>query len=158
MIQPPKTGPMIGATTTPMPKTAMATPRFRGGKLSIKIACDKGCGAPPAAPCTTRAKIRKPRLAAAPQAADANVKTTMQPIKKRLRPKPPPDSRSSATRSHWTPDSWSAPRWLRRCWRKDCPRCGHATLATDVSSTSRIVASITAMAMSQGLTLGRHRA
>ena len=32
---------MIGATTTPRPKTAMATPRLAGGKLSMRIACDK---------------------------------------------------------------------------------------------------------------------
>ena len=33
--------------------------------------------------------------------------------------------------------------------------CGRATLATEVSSTSRNVASMTAAAISQGLTLGR---
>ena len=36
--------------------------------------------------------------------------------------------------------------------------CPKATLATEVSSTSRIVASITATATSHGLTLGRHGA
>ena len=77
----------MGATTTPRPKTAMATPRLAGGKLSIRIACDSGCSAPPAAPCTTRAKISQESSVAAPQAAEANVKTTMQTIKNRFRPK-----------------------------------------------------------------------
>ena len=80
---------MIGATTTPMPKTAIAMPRLAGGKLSMRIACDKGCSAPPAAPCTTRAKTRKPSVVAAPQAAEASVKKAMQAIRNRFRPKKP---------------------------------------------------------------------
>ncbi len=72
-----------------MPKTAMATPRLLGGKLSMRMAWERGCKAPPAAPWMTRASTRSPRLVAAPQAAEAAVNTTMQPIKNRLRPNRP---------------------------------------------------------------------
>jgi hypothetical protein len=70
-----------------MVKTAMAIPRFAGGKLSIKTACEIGCNAPPAAPWITRAMIRKPRLPAIPHRADAIVNKVMQPMRNRLRPK-----------------------------------------------------------------------
>ena len=48
---------MTGATTTPMPKMAMAMPCFSRGKLSTRMACDTGCSAPPPRPCSTRKKI-----------------------------------------------------------------------------------------------------
>ena len=38
------------AHTTPIPKTAIAIPRFATGKLSRSTACDTGCSAPPPAP------------------------------------------------------------------------------------------------------------
>ena len=64
----------------------MATPRLAGGKLSIKIACEMGCNAPPPAPCTMEAKIRKDRFGAAPQAKEATVKMPTQTMRNRLRP------------------------------------------------------------------------
>ncbi len=78
---------MIGATTTPSPKVAMAIPRLAGGKLSIRIDCDSGCKAPPAAPWRMRAKISIPSVVAAPQAAEASVNKPMQAMRNRFRPK-----------------------------------------------------------------------
>ena len=78
---------MMGATTTPRPKTAMAVPRLATGKLSRRIAWESGCSAPPAAPCTTRATMSQESSLAAPHVAEAKVKMTMQAIKNRFRPK-----------------------------------------------------------------------
>jgi hypothetical protein len=85
--QPPSVGPSTGATTTPRANTAMANPRFCGGKVSSRIDCESGCRAPPPAPCTARAIRIKARLVAAPQAKEETVKMTMQVMRNRLRPK-----------------------------------------------------------------------
>ena len=69
-----------------MPKTAMAMPRFCGGKLSMRMAWDSGWSAPPAAPWSTRASTSMAMVGAAPQAAEARVKPVTQSIRKRLRP------------------------------------------------------------------------
>ena len=42
VIQPPSVGPMMGATTTPMPYTAIAMPCFLREKLSTRMACEMG--------------------------------------------------------------------------------------------------------------------
>ena len=78
---------MIGATTTPIPNTAIAEPRFSGGKLSRRTDCAMGCKAPPPAPCSMRANINMPKLVAAPHNAEDSVKITMQTIKNLFRPK-----------------------------------------------------------------------
>ena len=87
MIQPPSVGPRMGATMTPMEKAAMAAPRRAGGKLSMRTACAMGWSAPPPAPWSTRARISISRLVAAPHAADAAVKNSVQVRRTRLRPK-----------------------------------------------------------------------
>ena len=87
MIQPPSVGPRIGATTTPMPKVAMATPRFSGGKLSSSTACEMGTSAPPPMPWKMRATMRKPRSGAMPQSTEASVNRPMQTVSSRFRPK-----------------------------------------------------------------------
>ena len=80
---------MIGATTTPMPKTAIATPRLAGGKLSMRIACDNGCSAPPAAPCTNAGENEEAQLVGHAASRRGQREDAMQPIKNRLRPKKP---------------------------------------------------------------------
>jgi hypothetical protein len=70
-----------------MAKMAMPCPRFSGGKLSNRMACDIGWSAPPAAPCKIRERINRSRLSAAPHRADAAVKSAMQIVRNRLRPK-----------------------------------------------------------------------
>ncbi len=61
--------------------------RSARGKLSSSIACDKGCSAPPPAPCKTLASRMMPKEGAAPQKNEAMVKTITQKSRKRLRPK-----------------------------------------------------------------------
>ena len=56
-------------------------------KLSSKMDCDRGCNAPPPAPCMTRASRMTASEGAAPQKNDATVKMVTQVRRKRLRPK-----------------------------------------------------------------------
>ena len=84
--QPPRVGPSTGATTTPKANTAMAMPRFWGGKLSSRIAWDSGCSAPPPAPCTMRAMSISAKDGAAPQKNEETVKIITQVTRKFLRP------------------------------------------------------------------------
>src|SRR5260370_36543428 len=65
----------------------MAAPRFLGGKDSRRMACERGCRAPPPAPWTTRARSMMARVGAAPQAKLEAVKMATQDMRKRLRPK-----------------------------------------------------------------------
>ena len=51
---------MAGATTTAMPYTAKAMPRFAGGNVSARMACSLGCKPPPPAPCRMRKKTSMP--------------------------------------------------------------------------------------------------
>ena len=74
MIQPPTTGPMIGAITTPMPKIAMAMPCSRRGKVSSKMAWESGWSPPPPNPCKILDMISTFRDGAAPHRRDAAVK------------------------------------------------------------------------------------
>ena len=87
MIQPPITGPRIGATTTPCANAAIATPRFCGGKLSSMMAWAIGTIAPPPTPCKIRARINVGRLHASPHSTEAIVNITMHESRTRLRPK-----------------------------------------------------------------------
>ena len=73
VIQPPKTGPTIGAIITPIPNTAIAVPRFSLGKLSIISACEIGTIPPPPAPCNTLNITISPKFLAIPQSIDAIV-------------------------------------------------------------------------------------
>ena len=65
----------------------MAIERLAGGKLSSRMDCERGCSAPPPAPCRTRASRMTASEGAAPQKKDAMVKMTTQMSRKRLRPK-----------------------------------------------------------------------
>ena len=71
---------MTGATTTPMPKIAMAMPCFSRGKLSTRMACETGCSAPPPSPCRTRKKISTPSEGAMPHKKELNVNSATQII------------------------------------------------------------------------------
>src|ERR1700712_108817 len=64
----------------------IAMPRFLGGKLSSRMACERGWRAPPPAPCATRARSMTGSDHAAPQAKLEMVKMVTQDIRKRLRP------------------------------------------------------------------------
>ena len=87
MSQPPRVGPSTGATTTPSANTAMAMPRFWGGKLSSRIDWERGCNAPPPAPWIALAIRITAKLVAAPQAKEETVKMMMHAIRNRFLPK-----------------------------------------------------------------------
>ena len=73
MIQPPTSGPTVGASTAITPPSVVARPCWRTGKSRNTAENTEGISTPPAKPCMTRATIRlsKPPLAA--QASDAAV-------------------------------------------------------------------------------------
>jgi len=87
VIHPPRIGPTIGATITPTPKSAMAMPCSFTGKVSSKIACDKGCMPPPPKPCKTRKNIKLERFQALPQKKELMVKSETENRRYFLRPK-----------------------------------------------------------------------
>ncbi len=74
VIQPPSSGPSIGARITVKPYTDIALPREAGGKVSISIAWVTGCRPPPPTPWTMRARIRTVSEGASPQHSEAKVK------------------------------------------------------------------------------------
>ena len=53
----------------------------------MRMACEIGSRAPPAAPWTMRARISIPMLLAMPQTAEDKLKSIVQVIRNRLRPK-----------------------------------------------------------------------
>src|SRR5258708_22944481 len=74
VIQPPSHGPMVGATTTAIPYTAKAMPRFSSENVSFKIACSLGCKPPPPTPCKIRKNTSTPRLGAKPHKNELTLK------------------------------------------------------------------------------------
>ena len=81
VIQPPITGPNIGATTTTSPNTAIALFNASPLKLSIVIACESGIKQPPPNPCSARAITIMPIEFDTPHMNDAIVKTKTLRIK-----------------------------------------------------------------------------
>ncbi len=74
-------GPMIGATIIPIPHTAIAIACSRGGKVSIRIACDNGIIAAPAAPCIRRKKTIWLSDCATPHSADDTINIVIDATK-----------------------------------------------------------------------------
>src|SRR5258707_6564808 len=77
-IQPASHGPMVGATTTAIPYTAKAMPRFSSENVSFKIACSLGCKPPPPTPCKIRKNTSTPRLGAKPHKNELTVNKATQ--------------------------------------------------------------------------------
>ena len=77
VIQPPTTGPTVGASTASTPASVVATPWRRGGNSRNTAANTDGISVPPAKPCTVRHAISdaKPELAAQPIEAAVNSDT-----------------------------------------------------------------------------------
>ncbi len=80
MIHPPSHGPIVGATTTAIPYTANAIPRFASGNVSFKMACSLGCNPPPPAPCKIRKNTSTPRLGASPHKNELTVNSATHDI------------------------------------------------------------------------------
>lgn len=87
VIQPPITGPNIGATITTKPKTAIALFLASPEKLSIHTACAIGIRQPPPKPCNALAITIIPIEFAIPQRKDAMVNIKTPSMKKFFLPK-----------------------------------------------------------------------
>ena len=72
---------MIGATIMPMPHTAIAIACSRGGNVSIRMACDSGIIAAPAAPCIRRKSTIWLSDCATPHSADDTMNITIAATK-----------------------------------------------------------------------------
>src|SRR6266849_8111114 len=70
----------------PKPQKPIAFPRSRGGNASRSTACDRGCIAPPVAPCKIRNAINVGMFGASPQRNDDTVKPLTETISRRFRP------------------------------------------------------------------------
>ena len=69
---------MAGASTTAMPYMAKAMPRWRGGKVSARMACSLGPRPPPPMPWRMRKKTRSGNDGAIPQRNELMVKSATQ--------------------------------------------------------------------------------
>ena len=149
MSQPPTVGPTIGDTITPRPQMAMAIPRWRGGKISMRIAWESGMRGPPPRPWRSRAPTRNSRLGATPDRRELAMKTVVESRKKRRRPR---RATSQPVAGRITP--FAARNDVRthvisssEAERVPC-MCGRATLVTLVSRTCIDATSMTAVVTS----------
>ena len=81
VIQPPKVGPKVGKTTSPIRKTGWTTACSLGEKTWTKVACAVEIRAAPPAPCKMRQTISPPRLCDVPQKNEATVNKTIEPTR-----------------------------------------------------------------------------
>ena len=79
VIQPPTTGPSVGASTASTPAMVVATPCRRKGKSRNTAENTAGISVPPANPWTTRKAIRVSKFWLAAQPAEARVNRPMAP-------------------------------------------------------------------------------
>jgi len=130
----------------------MALPRSFGAKASSSTACDSGTSAPPVAPWTMRKKMSAPSVGARPHKKEAAVKPTTDSISRFLRPNTlasqPVIGRMIALATRYDVSAHVASSMVAD---RLPAMCGSDTLTTVVSSTSMKVASITEIAMIQGL-------
>ena len=71
----------------PIAQKAIALPRSSGGKVSRRIACDRGPIMPPVTPCKMRKNTSNSRLGAMPHRKEAAVKLATLTNIRRRRPK-----------------------------------------------------------------------
>ena len=75
VIQPPTTGPTVGASTASTPAIVVASGWSRSGNSRKTAEKTAGISVPPEKPCTTRHAINDAKLPLIAQAIDASVKT-----------------------------------------------------------------------------------
>ena len=86
MIQPPRIGPAIGATTAIMEISASAIARLAGGKIAIINDCVTGYIGPATKPCMARNTINVPMFCAIPQRNDITVNAMVAAMNSRTSP------------------------------------------------------------------------
>src|SRR5260370_210420 len=77
VIQPPTTGPTVGASTAMIPAIVVAMPCVRGRNKMNTAANTVGISVPPANPCTTRKETSIAELSLAAQPIDARAKNSI---------------------------------------------------------------------------------
>ena len=77
MIQPPTTGPTVGASTASTPANVVATPCRANGKRRNTAEKTAGINVPPEKPCKTRHAMRTGKLPLTAHPTEAIVKTEM---------------------------------------------------------------------------------
>src|SRR5258708_17645528 len=87
MIQPPSTGPKIGASSTVMAHNASANTRFSGGKERNRMACESGTMGPEHRPCIARHRTSISRLLAMPHSNEVSVNSSTDQTNRRASPK-----------------------------------------------------------------------
>src|SRR5262249_15130493 len=87
LIQPPRIGPQIGATSVVIDQIASASPRLVGLKSEISSACEPGIIGPETAPCSTRKSSSVGRFQAMPQKNEASVTSATETEKVVTTPK-----------------------------------------------------------------------
>src|SRR6202453_2357029 len=80
VIQPPTTGPTVGASTAMIPAIVVAMPCVRGRNKMNTAANTAGISVPPANPCTTRNETSIAKLSLAAQPIDAKVKSAIATV------------------------------------------------------------------------------
>ncbi len=142
MIQPPITGPKIGATITVIAHRPSARPRFSGGYERIRMVCESGTIGPDTSPCSNRNAISDSKFCAKPQRADAIVKSSTDSVNRRTSPtrraSQPVNGTAIAEATEY--DEITHVPWLVATPRLP-EMVGTATFAIDVSSTSMNVPS-----------------
>ena len=86
MIQPPSSGPAIGATTVTMARSAMAMPRLEGANREISSVWVMGYMGPATAPCRARKKISSVMLVEMPHRNEASENSIVAQTKSRTSP------------------------------------------------------------------------
>src|SRR5580692_23640 len=81
VIQPPTTGPTVGASTAMIPAIVVAMPCVRGGNKMNTAANTAGISVPPENPCTTRNETSVANDPLAAQPIDASVKSAIAAVK-----------------------------------------------------------------------------
>src|SRR5476649_567499 len=81
LIQPPRIGPQIGATSVVIDQIASARPRRNGGKIDSSSACEPGIIGPETAPCRMRNSSSEGRSQAMPHRKEATVKSATEAAK-----------------------------------------------------------------------------
>src|ERR1700683_3146185 len=81
LIQPPRIGPQIGATSVVIDQIASAKPRRNGGKIDSSSACEPGSIGPATAPCRMRNASNEGRSQAIPHRNEAAVNSATETAK-----------------------------------------------------------------------------
>ena len=159
MIQPPSTGPTIGAKITAIATSENPFARCDGSNVSRITDCWDGCSPPPNSPCSSRNTTSCGRLVAMPHRNEHTVNIAMQIRKYRLRPISRPSQPATGTTMPFATRYDVSVQVASSLLADSAPAMfGRLTLTIVVSRISMNGASVAAPATSQTFPRGRHAA